>query len=158
MSQGCHALIPLRTASRRWCASALLRPRPRAQCWFLARVRGVSTDLVPCAPQVQRQHDPTLPPPWEALFDPASGLKYFWNPQTNVTQYERPAGSLAAPPMPSSYVRPQIRCCWFRRRCRRMRTCFWRLPAFMYASAALSQSGAAGGQRQRQLCGRGGAL
>ncbi len=24
---------------------------------------------------------------------------------------------MAAPPMPSSYVRPQIRCCWFRRRC-----------------------------------------
>ena len=42
--------------------------------------------------QVQRQHDPTLPPPWEALFDPASGLKYYWNPQTNVTQYERPLG------------------------------------------------------------------
>ncbi len=57
--------------------------------------------------QVQRQHDPTLPPPWEALFDPASGLKYYWNPQTNVTQYERPLGGPAPPPLaaPSGYVR-----------------------------------------------------
>ena len=36
----------------------------------------------------QRQHDPSLPRPWELLFDPASGLKYYWNPTTNVTQYE----------------------------------------------------------------------
>ncbi|BDA41823.1 DEAD-box ATP-dependent RNA helicase 14 [Coccomyxa sp. Obi] len=40
----------------------------------------------------QRQHDPTLPPPWAALFDPDSGLRYYWNPETNVTQYERPVG------------------------------------------------------------------
>jgi ATP-dependent RNA helicase DDX5/DBP2 len=54
----------------------------------------------------QRQHDPTLPRPWEALFDTDSGLRYFWNPETNVTQYERPAGG---PPPPTvnapSYVR-----------------------------------------------------
>ncbi len=59
--------------------------------------------------QVQRQHDPTLPAPWEALFDPASGLKYYWNPQTNVTQYERPLGGPAPPPLaPASYVRPHF--------------------------------------------------
>ena len=61
----------------------------------------------------QRQHDPTLPRPWELLFDPASGLKYYWNPTTNVTQYERPAGGpppvlpapgAAAPAAAASYV------------------------------------------------------
>lgn len=54
----------------------------------------------------QRQHDPTLPRPWEALFDPDSGLRYYWNQETNVTQYERPVGA-AAPPVlaaPSAYV------------------------------------------------------
>lgn len=48
----------------------------------------------------QRQHDPTLPPPWEALFDTDSGLRYYWNPKTNVTQYERPVGGPAPPPAP----------------------------------------------------------
>ena len=54
----------------------------------------------------QRQPDPTLPPPWEALFDPDSGLRYYWNPETNVTQYERPIGMPAAPVLapPAGYV------------------------------------------------------
>lgn len=49
----------------------------------------------------QRQQDPTLPRPWELLFDPASGLKYYWNPTTNVTQYERPAGGPPPPVLPA---------------------------------------------------------
>ena len=49
----------------------------------------------------QRQHDPSLPRPWELLFDPASGLKYYWNPTTNVTQYERPAGGPTPPVLPA---------------------------------------------------------
>ncbi|EIE25575.1 DEAD-domain-containing protein [Coccomyxa subellipsoidea C-169] len=54
----------------------------------------------------QRQHDPTLPRPWEALFDPASGLRYYWNPDTNVTQYERPVGGPPPSlPPPAGYVR-----------------------------------------------------
>lgn len=43
--------------------------------------------------------DPTLPKPWKGLIDGSTGLLYYWNPDTNVTQYERPAGS--APPLPS---------------------------------------------------------
>ena len=65
-----------------------------------------------------RKDDPTLPPPWQALQGTpraaagfcnrkliapvgcappaANGYTYYWNPSTNVTQYERPAG--AAPP------------------------------------------------------------
>ncbi|KAL9670758.1 hypothetical protein QQ045_008316 [Rhodiola kirilowii] len=34
--------------------------------------------------------DPTLPKPWKGLVDGNTGYLYFWNPETNVTQYERP--------------------------------------------------------------------
>ncbi|KAK6928357.1 WW domain [Dillenia turbinata] len=34
--------------------------------------------------------DPTLPKPWRGLVDGNTGYLYFWNPETNVTQYERP--------------------------------------------------------------------
>ncbi|KHG16462.1 DEAD-box ATP-dependent RNA helicase 46 -like protein [Gossypium arboreum] len=34
--------------------------------------------------------DPTLPKPWKGLVDGKTGYLYFWNPITNVTQYERP--------------------------------------------------------------------
>ena len=44
--------------------------------------------------------DPTLPPGWEALYDDASGSKYYWNPATNHTTYDRPAGGPAAVPAP----------------------------------------------------------
>ncbi|CAI9111190.1 OLC1v1011346C1 [Oldenlandia corymbosa var. corymbosa] len=37
--------------------------------------------------------DPTLPKPWKGLVDGKTGYLYFWNPETNVTQYERPASS-----------------------------------------------------------------
>ncbi|GLI61281.1 hypothetical protein VaNZ11_003630 [Volvox africanus] len=47
---------------------------------------------------VQRVDDPSLPAPWQALYDPASRLKYYWNPTTNVTTYDRPGGGAAAAP------------------------------------------------------------
>ncbi|OVA20740.1 WW domain [Macleaya cordata] len=37
--------------------------------------------------------DPTLPKPWKGLVDGNTGYLYFWNPETNVTQYERPVAS-----------------------------------------------------------------
>ncbi|WZZ42000.1 hypothetical protein YC2023_038259 [Brassica napus] len=40
--------------------------------------------------------DPTLPKPWKGLIDGSSGVLYYWNPETNVTQYERPS-----PPLPA---------------------------------------------------------
>ncbi|KAG7555270.1 P-loop containing nucleoside triphosphate hydrolase [Arabidopsis suecica] len=50
--------------------------------------------------------DPNLPKPWKGLVDSRTGYLYFWNPETNVTQYERPASSappkLAAIPISSS--------------------------------------------------------
>ncbi|KAL9235256.1 hypothetical protein vseg_010031 [Gypsophila vaccaria] len=37
--------------------------------------------------------DPTLPKPWRGLVDGKTGYLYFWNPETNVTQYERPVAA-----------------------------------------------------------------
>lgn len=45
--------------------------------------------------------DPTLPKPWRGLVDGKTGYLYFWNPETNVTQYERP---VAVAPLNSSIV------------------------------------------------------
>ncbi|KAM1130182.1 hypothetical protein ACFX13_045701 [Malus domestica] len=45
--------------------------------------------------------DPTLPKPWRGLVDGKTGYLYYWNPETNVTQYDRPTGSVA-PSKPSS--------------------------------------------------------
>ncbi|GAY35582.1 hypothetical protein CUMW_017180 [Citrus unshiu] len=42
--------------------------------------------------------DPTLPKPWKGLIDGSTGLLYYWNPETNVTQYEKPAA--LPPPLP----------------------------------------------------------
>ncbi|KAL4367278.1 hypothetical protein GQ457_05G018470 [Hibiscus cannabinus] len=41
--------------------------------------------------------DPTLPKPWKGLVDGNTGYLYFWNPVTNVTQYERPANIFSVP-------------------------------------------------------------
>ncbi|KAI7996336.1 DEAD-box ATP-dependent RNA helicase 46 [Camellia lanceoleosa] len=45
--------------------------------------------------------DPTLPKPWKGLVDGKNVYLYFWNPETNVTQYEKLAASShagSAPP------------------------------------------------------------
>lgn len=49
--------------------------------------------------------DPTLPKPWKGLVDGKTGYLYYWNPETNVTQYEKPVASSrtgSAPPQKSS--------------------------------------------------------
>ncbi|KAL1211288.1 DEAD-box ATP-dependent RNA helicase 14 [Cardamine amara subsp. amara] len=54
--------------------------------------------------------DHSLPKPWKGLVDDRTGYLYFWNPETNVTQYERPASSLPPkfpPPSLSSSVQVQ---------------------------------------------------
>ncbi|XP_020585952.1 DEAD-box ATP-dependent RNA helicase 14-like [Phalaenopsis equestris] len=43
--------------------------------------------------------DPTLAKPWRGLIDSKTGYLYFWNPETNVTQYEKPLSS-SPPPIP----------------------------------------------------------
>ncbi|XP_058077461.1 DEAD-box ATP-dependent RNA helicase 46-like [Magnolia sinica] len=43
--------------------------------------------------------DPSLPKPWKGLIDGSSGNLYYWNPETNVTQYEKPAAM--TPPLPA---------------------------------------------------------
>lgn len=44
--------------------------------------------------------DPTLPKPWRGLVDGKTGYLYFWNPVTNVTQYEKPGVSSQADSVP----------------------------------------------------------
>ncbi|GAB2259125.1 hypothetical protein Droror1_Dr00027265 [Drosera rotundifolia] len=44
--------------------------------------------------------DPTLPKPWRGLVDGRTGYLYFWNPETNVTQYQRPAAPSDENPVP----------------------------------------------------------
>lgn len=45
--------------------------------------------------------DPTLPKPWKGLIDGSTGLLYYWNPETNITQYEKPAA--LPPPLPPGH-------------------------------------------------------
>ncbi|GMH14376.1 hypothetical protein Nepgr_016217 [Nepenthes gracilis] len=47
--------------------------------------------------------DPTLPKPWRGLVDGKTGYLYFWNPETNVTQYERPVESTHGSSMLSKF-------------------------------------------------------
>ncbi|GKD86638.1 putative RNA helicase [Tanacetum coccineum] len=49
--------------------------------------------------------DSTLPRPWKLAIDGSSGARYYWNTETNVTQYERPAALV--PPVPSD-PRPSL--------------------------------------------------
>ncbi|VAH73205.1 unnamed protein product [Triticum turgidum subsp. durum] len=46
--------------------------------------------------------DPTLPAPWKALID--GETLYYWNPETNLTQYDKPGA--AAPPVPAAAPAP----------------------------------------------------
>lgn len=39
---------------------------------------------------VYAPEDPTLPKPWKGLIDGTTGTIYYWNQETNVTQYEKP--------------------------------------------------------------------
>lgn len=45
--------------------------------------------------------DPSLPKPWRGLVDGKTGYLYFWNPETNVTQYEKPVASSTVSSLPS---------------------------------------------------------
>ncbi|KAM0003825.1 putative RNA helicase [Helianthus debilis subsp. tardiflorus] len=49
--------------------------------------------VTPTAAPRYAPEDPTLPKPWKGLVDGTTGYLYYWNPETNVTQYERPSGS-----------------------------------------------------------------
>lgn len=60
----------------------------------MATAESASTSLGPrYAPD-----DPSLPKPWKGLIDGSTGNLYYWNPETNVTQYEKPAA--LTPPLP----------------------------------------------------------
>ncbi|XP_062201808.1 DEAD-box ATP-dependent RNA helicase 40-like [Phragmites australis] len=56
--------------------------------------------------------DPSLPKPWRGLVDGTTGYLYYWNPETNVTQYERPLppeNQLPPPPPPLPPPPPRSR-------------------------------------------------
>ncbi|CAI0455104.1 unnamed protein product, partial [Linum tenue] len=59
----------------------------------------VSIDMAAATAAAPRfaPEDPTLPKPWRGLVDGKTGYLYYWNPETNVTQYEKPS----APSLPS---------------------------------------------------------
>ncbi|KAJ4961644.1 hypothetical protein NE237_021554 [Protea cynaroides] len=65
-----------------------------------------ATATVPSSGPRYAPEDPTLPKPWRGLVDGNTGYLYFWNPDTNVTQYERPVasshGGQPAPPKSSA--------------------------------------------------------
>ena len=42
------------------------------------------------------QTTPSLPPPWKALRDEASGMEYYWNQTTGAVQWTRPRGGKEA--------------------------------------------------------------
>ncbi|KAG2295323.1 hypothetical protein Bca52824_041992 [Brassica carinata] len=65
---------------------------------FAATRNQVTTSLIvmaATAPSAVRYapEDHSLPKPWKGLVDDRTGYLYFWNPETNVTQYERPTSS-----------------------------------------------------------------
>ncbi|CAN6470383.1 unnamed protein product [Victoria cruziana] len=43
--------------------------------------------------------DPALPKPWKGLIDGSTGYLYYWNPETNVTQYTKPMSLLTVLPV-----------------------------------------------------------
>uniref|UniRef100_A0A1J3H373 RNA helicase n=1 Tax=Noccaea caerulescens TaxID=107243 RepID=A0A1J3H373_NOCCA len=64
------------------------------------------TATAPCAVRYAPEDD-TLPKPWKGLIDDRTGFLYFWNPETNVTQYERPTPPKFPAPSLSSSVQVQ---------------------------------------------------
>lgn len=52
--------------------------------------------------------DPSLPKPWKGLVDGKTGYIYFWNPETNVTQYQKPSASQMKPDAPDKCVLESI--------------------------------------------------
>ncbi|XP_077253601.1 ATP-dependent RNA helicase-like protein DB10 isoform X2 [Tasmannia lanceolata] len=57
-------------------------------CLAMAATASASSNGLRYAPK-----DPTLPKPWRGLIDGKTGYLYFWNPETNVTQYEKPTAT-----------------------------------------------------------------
>lgn len=48
--------------------------------------------------------DPSLPKPWRGLVDGKTGYIYYWNPETKVTQYQKPSCSQIKPDSPNKSV------------------------------------------------------
>lgn len=81
-------------------SSSLYSFLSRRVIYLLFFVMAATATAVSVGPRYAPE-DPTLPKPWRGLVDGKTGYLYFWNPETNVTQYERP---VAAAPLNSSIV------------------------------------------------------
>lgn len=69
--------------------------------WFVDHVATMVGAVVAAAPRYAPA-DPTLPSPWRALVDGNTGYIYYWNPETNITQYDKPLPLVGpGPPLPS---------------------------------------------------------
>ncbi|KAG6477801.1 hypothetical protein ZIOFF_061233 [Zingiber officinale] len=72
----------------------------------------MTTSSVPNSPPSKRPRyappDPTLPSPWRALIDGSTDYLYYWNPETKVTQYERPVSEDPPPTLVASQLRPGV--------------------------------------------------
>ncbi|CAA0828524.1 DEAD-box ATP-dependent RNA helicase 46 [Striga hermonthica] len=54
----------------------------------------VSSDMAVAGAGIRyAPEDPSLPKPWKGLVDDKTGYLYYWNPETNITQYEKPVAS-----------------------------------------------------------------
>ncbi|KAG6496596.1 hypothetical protein ZIOFF_044464 [Zingiber officinale] len=73
---------------------------------------GMATSSVPNSPPSKRPRyappDPTLPSPWRALIDGSTDYLYYWNPETKVTQYERPVSEDPPLTLVASQLRPGV--------------------------------------------------
>ncbi|CAA7052007.1 unnamed protein product [Microthlaspi erraticum] len=49
-----------------------------------------ASSALPASTSRYAPEDPSLPKPWKCLVDNSTGYGYFWNTETNVTQYQRP--------------------------------------------------------------------
>lgn len=66
------------------------------QCIFCEVSRMVESTLVTGSTSRYAPPDAYLPQPWIALIAEATGHIFYWNPESNITQYEKP---LPLPPI-----------------------------------------------------------
>ncbi|PRQ45835.1 putative RNA helicase [Rosa chinensis] len=87
-----------------WCLCELFVPQfVLEDPTILKPWRGWDSILIAMATTATASAGPRYAPeePWKGLVDCKTGYLYFWNPETNVTQYDRPT-SLAPPSKGSS--------------------------------------------------------
>ncbi|CAA7052008.1 unnamed protein product [Microthlaspi erraticum] len=70
------------------CLSNLLPPAWKGR---VLNTETRASSAFPASTSRYAPEDPTLPEPWKCLVDNRTGYGYFWNTETNVTQWQRPS-------------------------------------------------------------------